>query len=91
MDKPFGSSTIERDVRRIVTNPFSESPSVFVPDEECVKLQKTLLETQGLLVEIFMDFANADYELKRRCRKTFMVVTRYLPRLQELGIEVAEK
>ena len=41
-----------------------------------------------LVQDMFRDFANADYELKRHHGKTFMAVTRYKPRLQELGIEV---
>ncbi len=40
-----------------------------------------------LIGELFRDFANADYELKSRCGRTFMAVTRYLPRLQELGVD----
>lgn len=43
-----------------------------------------------LVRDMFRDFANADYELKRNHGKTFMAVTRYEPRLQELGIEVTE-
>lgn len=41
-----------------------------------------------LVRDMFRDFANADYELKRHNGKTFMAVTRYEPRLQELGVEV---
>lgn len=40
MDKPFGSSVLERNVNRIVVNPFSDSPQVFVPESECEKLRK---------------------------------------------------
>ena len=43
-----------------------------------------------LVRDMFRDFANADYELKRNHGRTFMAVTRYEPRLQELGIEVDE-
>lgn len=43
-----------------------------------------------LVRDMFRDFANADYELKCHHGKTFMAVTRYEPRLQELGIEVDE-
>lgn len=42
MDKPFGSSTLERDVRRIVVNPFSNSPQAFVPEAENAKLREEL-------------------------------------------------
>lgn len=41
-----------------------------------------------LVRDMFRDFANADYELKCNHGKTFMAVTRYEPRLQELGIKV---
>ena len=40
-----------------------------------------------LVRDMFRDFANADYELKARHGRTFMAVTRYEPRLRELGIE----
>ena len=43
-----------------------------------------------LVRDMFRDFANADYELKRNHGRTFMAVTRYEPRLQDLGIEVDE-
>lgn len=45
MDMPFGSSTLERDVRRIVVNPFSDSPQVFVPEAENAKLRELLQRT----------------------------------------------
>ena len=53
-------------------------------------LQEALAENaklRELIGELFRDFANADYELKSRCGRTFMAVTRYLPRLQELEVE----
>lgn len=34
MGKPFGSSVLEREVKRIVVNPFSDSPQTFVPESE---------------------------------------------------------
>ena len=40
MDKPFGSSVLERDVKRIVVNPFSDSPQRFVPELESDKLRE---------------------------------------------------
>lgn len=43
-----------------------------------------------LVLDMFRDFANADYELKSRCGRTFMAVTRYEPRMRELGVEVDE-
>lgn len=44
MDRPFGSSTLERDVRRIVVNPFSDSPQVFMPDAENAKLRELVAD-----------------------------------------------
>lgn len=40
MDKPFGSSRLERDIKRIVVNPFSDSPQAFVPEAEKAKLRE---------------------------------------------------
>ena len=40
MDKPFGSSVLERDVKRIVVNPFSDNPQTFVPELENAKLRE---------------------------------------------------
>lgn len=51
----------------------------------CIEAENAKL--RELIGELFRDFANADYELKSRCGRTFMVVTRYLPRLQELGVD----
>lgn len=41
-----------------------------------------------LLRDMFRDFANADCELKARHGRTFMAVTRYEPRLREIGVLV---
>ena len=41
-----------------------------------------------LVEDMFRDFANADYELKRSHGRTFMAATRYEPRMRELGVEV---
>lgn len=43
-----------------------------------------------LVRDMFRDFANADNELKREQGRTFMAVTRYAPRMRELGVEVDE-
>ena len=51
----------------------------------CIEADNAKL--RELIGELFRDFANADYELKSRCGRTFMAVTRYLPRLQELEVE----
>ena len=40
MDKPFGSSVLERDVKRIVVNPFSDNQQTFVPELENAKLRE---------------------------------------------------
>ena len=40
MGKPFGSSTLEREVKRIVVNPFSDSPQAFVPEDENAKMSE---------------------------------------------------
>lgn len=74
MDKPFGSSTLERDVRRIVVNPFSNSPQAFVPEAENDKLRE--LVCMMLRVAGVAEYAT-DSE--------WQVVTDYL---RELGIEV---
>lgn len=50
-------------------------------------LDKENAKLRELIRELFRDFANADYELKSRCGRTFMAVTRYLPRLQELEVD----
>lgn len=50
-------------------------------------LDKENAKLRELIRELFRDFANADYELKSRCGRTFMAVTRYLSRLQELGVD----
>lgn len=44
-------------------------------------------ELRELVRDMFRDFANADYELKRYQGRTFMAVTRYVPRMRELGVE----
>lgn len=40
MESPFGGSVLERDVRRIVVNPFSDNPQTFVPESENAKLRE---------------------------------------------------
>lgn len=42
MDKPFGSSELEREVRRIVVNPFSDNPQTFVPEVENDRLREVV-------------------------------------------------
>lgn len=51
-------------------------------------LEKDVKALRELVRDMFRDFADADCELKARHGRTFMAVTRYEPRLRELGIEV---
>lgn len=52
MDMPFGGSILEREVDRIVVNPFSERPQVFVPESECEKLREELDQWNRLVANI---------------------------------------
>ena len=52
MDMPFGGSILEREVDRIVVNPFSERPQVFVPESECDELRKELDQWNRLVANI---------------------------------------
>lgn len=52
MDMPFGGSVLEREVNRIVVNPFSERPQVFVPKSECDELRKELDQWHKLVANI---------------------------------------
>ena len=45
-------------------------------------------ELREVVRDMFRDFVHADCELMSRHGRTFMAVTRYEPRLRELGIEV---
>lgn len=75
MDKPFGSSVLERDVKRIVVNPFSDSPQTFVPELENAKLRELCKAWYKFAYELFDDFIgepemNDDFmELDDRMRK----------------------
>lgn len=40
MDKPFGVSELEREIRCIVVNPFSDNPQTFVSEAENAKLKR---------------------------------------------------
>ena len=40
IDGPFGESALERDVKRIVINPFSGNRQTFVPESESTKLRE---------------------------------------------------
>lgn len=51
------------------------------------RLEKENAKLRELVLDMYRDFARADYELKSRCGRTFMAVTRYEPRLRELGMD----
>ena len=62
-------------------------------DDDLRELEKNVSDMQAenaklrhLCSEMFRDFANCDYELRKHGR-TFMAVTRYHDRLRELGVE----
>lgn len=74
MDKPFGSSVLERDVKRIVVNPFSDNPQTFVPELENSKLRE--------LCASLYEFAMSEYPDGTELN--------FADRLRELGIEVTE-
>lgn len=74
MDRPFGSSVLERDVRRIVVNPFSDSPQVFVPEAENAKLRE-------LVRDLYFDLLGEMPESMLEDRRSQML---------ELRIEVDE-
>ena len=74
MDKPFGSSVLERDVKRIVVNPFSDSPQTFVPELENANLRE--------LCASLYEFAMSEYPDGTELN--------FADRLRELGVEVTE-
>lgn len=51
MDKPFGSSMLGREVRRIVINPLSDTPQVFVPETENAKQCERICKLEGLVFD----------------------------------------
>ena len=80
MSMPFGSSTLERDVRRIVANPFSDSPQVFVPEAENAKLRE--------LVRFIMHQCNDGNPRCSECIGLNDGECVALLRMRELGVEV---
>lgn len=72
MDKPFGSSELEREVRRIVVNPFSDNSQTFVPEAENAKLRE-------LCADIY-EMAYHEYP------SAFEAA--FADRMRELGVEV---
>ena len=51
------------------------------------QLESENAKLRELVADMFSDMVNMDFALKLQGR-TFMVVTRYEPRLHELGVEV---
>ena len=67
MDMPFGSSALERDVRRIVVNPFSDSPQMFVPEAENAKLREQIhLLKKGDILHVLTDQELAEQQRHER-------------------------
>ena len=56
-------------------------------DREMERLEAENAKLRELVRDMFRDFANADNELKREQGRTFMAVTRYAPRMRELGVD----
>ena len=56
-------------------------------ERQIVTEQAENAKLRELVRDMFRDFANADNELKRYQGRTFMAVTRYVPRMRELGVE----
>lgn len=89
MDKPFGSSVLERDVKRIVVNPFSDSPQTFVPELESAELRELLrkvehYERMGCYECPYADGCDAGTLYDENC-----AMSREIERKKrELGIEV---
>jgi len=75
MDKPFRYSALERDVRRIVVNPFSDNPKVFMPESEIAKLRELVRDMYAVMVT---DAANCDVTYPEQ----------FDDRMRELGVEV---
>lgn len=90
MDMPFGSSTLERDVRRIVVNPFSDSPQAFVPEAENVKLR----ELARLVSEYISHDRCEGCVVKTACNSHELdecwMTTKLRNQLRELGVEVGQ-
>lgn len=96
MDKPFGSSVLERDVKHIVVNPFSDSPQTFVPELENAKLRELVRQMHTCLTrpKVFAG-ASQPYLIATECPYFTQGVCDYNScgfeqRMHELGIEVTE-
>ena len=93
MDKPFGSSELEREVRRIVVNPFSDNPQTFVPEAESAELRRAAMETSLMLGATWKHCS----KLRELCADIYEMAYHEYPsafeaafadRMRELGIEV---
>lgn len=80
LTKPFCTSVLERDIRRIVVNPHSDNPMTFVPESDNAKLRE-LCEDMMSCIEIREAF---------RRPPTAEICKEFADRARELGIEVED-
>lgn len=70
MDRPFGSSRLEREVERIVVNPFSDNPQTFTPEN--AELLKKIQHQADELTHLRMALEERNGDLraykKQACR-----------------------
>lgn len=86
MDKPFGSSELERKVRRIVVNPFSDNPQTFIPEAENSKLRELCMKALVVLENNCSECAYFyDCDILTDCKCAAPKKIR--AELRELGIE----
>ena len=62
MDRPFGSSRLEREVERIVVNPFSDNPQTFAPEN--AELLKKIQRQADELTHLRMALEERNGELR---------------------------
>ena len=60
MDKPFGSSVVDREISRIVVNPFSDNPQTFVRESDYEKLFEYVTKLEMAVISLDSD----NYELR---------------------------
>lgn len=80
MDKPFGSSVIDREISRVVINPFSDSPQAFVSESENAKLRELVrnLYAEWVFARARMRYVVLQHEERMRGIEQ---------RMRELGVE----
>ncbi len=86
MDKPFGSSVLERDVRRIVVNPFSGTPQTFVPEAENAKLRELVRDYEHC--NMHADCGRCEYDGKLSTHCPLSPCFPDADELRDLGVEV---